>query len=353
MTKVRVNASRSYDVRIAPGILCLIGEYVRRLFPAAQKAAIVTDQTVGALYAQKVSESLAVANLLPICYSMPPGEASKNGAQYLSLLALFAQDHLTRSDVVIALGGGVVGDLAGFAAATYLRGVPVVQIPTSLLAMVDSSVGGKTGVDMPSGKNLVGAFHQPSLVLCDTNTIRSLPEAVFRDGLAEVVKYGMLGRPTLLNRLTVDFSHAELEPIIAECVTMKRDIVQTDEFDTGERMLLNFGHTIAHAIEQLSNYQISHGFAVAVGMAIDTRAAVKQGLCPPECLQVLTRLLKRFALPLETAFDAKSLYDAALADKKRAGDEIAIVVPTALGKCELKQMPVNDLLGWIEMGLNP
>ena len=190
---VTVSASRNYHIHIAPGLLSLIGEQTRALFPKAKTAAIITDSNVRKLYLEPVMQSLSEAGLAPISYAIPPGEASKNAEQYLALLDWLCQNCMTRSGLIIALGGGVVGDLAGFTAATYLRGIPLVHVPTTLLAMVDSSVGGKTGIDLRAGKNLAGAFYQPSLVLCDTSTLDTLPDHVFKDGLAEVVKYGMIG----------------------------------------------------------------------------------------------------------------------------------------------------------------
>ena len=353
MTKVEVKASRHYDVYIGAGLLGEIGARTRALFPNAEIAVIVTDETVNRLYMQQVGNALAAAGFRVASYAAPPGEASKNGAQYFGLLNILARDQLTRSDCIIALGGGVVGDMAGFTAATYQRGVPYIQVPTTLLAMVDSSVGGKTGIDLDAGKNLVGAFYQPSLVLCDTETLRSLPQQVFRDGLAEVVKYGMIGSHALLERLLADLQYEDLEPLIAQCVTMKRDLVQADEFDTGARMLLNFGHTVGHAIEQLSNYRLSHGSAVSIGMAIETRSAVKGGLCSPECLILLERLLAWLGLPDKTSYSAQELYTAARGDKKRSGKEITLAVPRAPGRCELMKYQVEALRAWIEMGLNP
>jgi 3-dehydroquinate synthase len=355
---VKVNVGNGYDVVIG-GFRVLhpqsVGERVRVIFPKAKIAAIITDDNVKEFYLEPVSKSLSEAGFATVCFSIPPGENSKNSEQYLSLLNWLCENKVTRSDVIIALGGGVVGDLAGFAAATYLRGIPYVQIPTTLLAMVDSSVGGKTGIDLPAGKNLIGAFYQPSLVLCDISTLATLPENVFKDGCAEVIKYGMIASAAILELLKGfsydDKSNALVQELVEKCVSIKRYIVQRDEFDTGERMLLNFGHTIAHAIEKLSSYTIPHGFAVAAGMAIDTRAAFKKGLCPKDCLDTLEDLLNRFALPSNTDYSARQLYEAALSDKKRAGDEITIIIPIALGKCELKKIPAVDLLDWIETGL--
>ena len=351
MRIVKVSASKNYDILIASGILEAVGEKTKSVFPKAKTVAIITDDNVKEFYLERVEKKLSQAGFSTVCFSIPPGEASKNAEQYFSLLNWLCKNKLTRSDIIIALGGGVVGDLAGFTAATYLRGIPFVQIPTTLLAMVDSSVGGKTGIDLPAGKNLAGTFYQPSLVLCDTETLNTLPEHVFKDGCAEVIKYGMLGSTKILEALK-EYSHGDnLDDLIEQCISIKRGIVQRDEFDTGDRMLLNFGHTIAHAIEKLSGYKISHGFAVAAGMAVDTRAAFLKGLCPKECLDVLNELLKNFALLDNTEYSAQELFEAALHDKKRDGEYITNVVPCALGKCELQKIPAAFLLDWIETGL--
>lgn len=353
MTELLVNTATPYAVQIARGCLSEVGARVRALLPKARCAAILSDSNVAPLYLDGVAASLSQAGLETISFCIPAGEASKTGEQYLALLSCLAEQPLTRSDVLVALGGGVVGDLGGFAAATYLRGLPFVQLPTTLLAAVDSSVGGKTAIDLPAGKNLAGAFYQPRLVLCDPETFATLPDVVFSDGCAEVVKYGMLGSAPLLTQLKEGAMASDLEGVIAACVGMKRDIVERDEFDLGERQLLNLGHTLGHAIEGLSHYAVSHGSAVAMGMACITRAAVRRGLCPPDCLDVLLDLLARFSLPHGTDYSAAALYQAALGDKKRTGDTLALIVPTALGRSERMEIPVQDLLSWIEAGVNP
>jgi len=246
----------------------------------------------------------------------------------------------------------VVGDLAGFVAATYLRGVPFVQIPTTLLAMVDSSVGGKTAVDIPAGKNLVGAFHQPAMVICDPAVLATLPAENFADGMAEIIKHGMIRSKKLLQMINCD--SYQMPEIIAANVEIKRDIVQRDEFDTGERQLLNFGHAIGHALEKLSRFEISHGKAVAIGMEIITRAAVKKGECPTECLEILQKLLQKYNLPTRASadlnFTPQEIFDATLTDKKRMGDVITEIIPHALGVCELREMPIDELFDWIHIG---
>ena len=316
-----------------------------------RSAAVVSDSTVAPLYLNRVKDSLERAGFQVHSFVFPAGEDQKNGGTYLKLLEFLAARRLTRADGLIALGGGVVGDLAGFAAATFLRGIGFLQLPTTLLAAVDSSVGGKTAIDLTNGKNLAGAFYQPQAVLCDLDTLDTLPAEVFADGCAEVIKYGMIGDPALLARLeTVDF-RADPEELVARCVAQKRDLVEQDEFDTGARQLLNLGHTLGHGVEACSGYTVSHGRAVAIGMTLVTRAAVAFGRCPAEVLPRLRRLLERYGLPDATAYSAQALYEKTLSDKKRSGDTISLVVPIAWGASQLVRIPVSELPAWIERGL--
>ena len=350
MTVIDVPASRRYPVLIGSGLLEQAGGRIAERFPGAS-AVVVTDTHVAPLYLDTVLSSLSAAGLDPLSFVFPAGESAKCAATYLELLEFLAEHHLTRADVLIALGGGVAGDLTGFAAATYLRGVGLVQIPTTLLAAVDSSVGGKTAIDLAAGKNLAGAFYQPHLVLCDPDTLSTLPPEIFCDGCAEVITYGMLGSLPLLDMLRQAPVEQQLEAVIALCVGLKRDVVQSDEFDTGRRQLLNLGHTIGHAIESCSGYAVSHGRAVAAGMAIITRAAVRKDVCPPVCLEILQELLERYRLPEATEYSAQELFSKCLSDKKRAGDTLTLVVPTRPGLSELLPIPVPNLLNWIETGL--
>jgi len=357
MTSITVNlplqAAASYDILIENGIMSRIGGVLRQresLFSNVKTFAVIADDRVAEIYQPRVTASLVAAGFETIVVTVPPGEKSKSIDNYFALQNWLAENKITRSDAIIALGGGVVGDLAGFTAATYLRGVPFIQIPTTLLAMVDSSIGGKTGIDIPAGKNLVGAFHQPAMVLCDPMAISSLLPEYFSDGSAEAVKHGMIRSADLLKLLQDTPIRESLHEIIEANIQIKCDIVQKDPFDTGERQLLNFGHTISHAIEKLSRFEIPHGNAVAVGMSIITRAAVRKNFCPPECQSILESLLKKFVLPIQTGFSPKDLYEAALTDKKRMGDTLTEVIPRAIGHCELHKMPVTDLLDWIQTG---
>lgn len=355
MTTIPVSASRRYDVKIGRGLLSSLGAETRTRV-SGPTAALVTDSNVAPLYLAQAERSLQDAGFRTVSTVIPAGEAHKNGQTYLALLEFLAQEQLTRADVLVALGGGVIGDLTGFAAATYLRGVAFVQVPTTLLAAVDASVGGKTAIDLQHGKNLAGAFYQPSLVLCDLDAFDTLPADVLSDGCAEVIKYGMLGNAALLSLLeTTDFRTApeQTEAIVAQCVAQKRDLVEQDERDTGQRQLLNLGHTLGHGIEKHSDYTISHGKAVAIGLTLITRAAIAFDCCPPTVLPRLTALLHRYDLPTEAPCGASDLYGAVLSDKKRSGTTLTLVVPTDWGTSQLHPVEVEAVREWIERSLQP
>lgn len=347
MQTIRVKASQSYDVIIGHELLDSCGERIRQVTKAA-KAAIVSDDTVYGLYGERVEKSLKAAGFEVVSFTFPHGEASKSIAVLSEIFDFLAENHITRSDVLVALGGGVTGDMAGFASAAYLRGIDFVQIPTTLLAQVDSSVGGKTAVDIKAGKNLVGAFKQPKLVICDIDALSTLPEEFFIDGMGEVVKYGMIKSAGLFDKLSChDLGNIGeiLEDVIAECVSIKRDVVENDEFDTGERMLLNFGHTLAHSIEQYYNYTgISHGKAVSVGMMMITRLAEDNGLCRKGLTEELTACLDRYKLNISVEPKPYELGEAALNDKKRMGGYINIIICEDSGKSFIRKMPVPEFL---------
>lgn len=350
MRTVHVNASKEYNVLIGQNLLAALGTEVAKVAKPG-KAAIISDSNVWPLYGSVDSDSLSAAGFQVIPYVIPAGEESKCGAVYLELLNFLAENHITRSDCLIALGGGVVGDLTGFAAATYLRGIPYIQIPTTLLSAVDSSVGGKTAIDLPAGKNLAGAFYQPSLVLCDTNTLNTLPENIFRDGCAEVIKYGILYDPELFDRLTREGLAFHRESVIARCVELKRDVVADDEFDTGARQKLNLGHTIGHGIEAHSHFTVSHGSAVAAGMAIVARASAARGICDAETADKIISTLIKFHLPTGTSLSSAELYSSALSDKKRSGGTVNLIVPNSIGSCSIFPVAVDELKSFIEAGL--
>ncbi len=350
MKTIDVTASRNYQVLIGSGLLPTLGENVKSVCKAG-KAAVVSDTNVFPLHGAAAVRSLKNAGLEVVTFVIPAGEESKCGSVYLELLNFLAENQLTRSDCLVALGGGVVGDLTGFAAATYLRGVAYIQVPTTLLAAVDSSVGGKTAIDLPAGKNLCGAFCQPRLVLCDLNTLNTLPEEIFRDGCAEVIKYGILYDPTLFTHLTAHGLNFHREEVIARCVELKRDVVKEDEFDTGARMKLNLGHTIGHGVEANSHFTLSHGKSVAIGMAIVARAAAKTGLCPPETRDQIIAAIELFGLPTTTDYSAEALFTSALSDKKRSGGTVNLIIPAAIGDCPIVPTDVTNLKSFIEAGL--
>ena len=348
MKTVHVKASREYDVRIGGGLLATLGENIPK---KAKTVCIVSETNVWPLHGDAASKSITDAGYEVISFVFPAGEASKCGTTYLELVNFLAENRMTRTDCLVALGGGVVGDLTGFAAATFLRGIPFIQIPTTLLAAVDSSVGGKTAIDLPAGKNLAGAFCQPSLVLCDVDCLRTLPEDIFRDGCAEIIKTAILFDEPLFMELVRDRLNFDREAVIAACVRHKRDIVVADEFDRGQRNLLNLGHTFGHAVEKLSDFSLSHGRAVAIGTAMAARAAVSLGLADQGTATRIMWLLERFGLPIFTHHSAETLANAALSDKKRAGSTVNLILPEAIGRCTISPTPIRELESIIQAGL--
>lgn len=343
MKTVKVEASTSYEILIENGIIADCGEYISTIRKNC-KIMIISDSTVFSLYGETVKNSLTNNGFEVNKFIITPSEASKCADNLIKIWNALANAHFTRSDMIVALGGGVVGDLSGFAASTYLRSIKYVQIPTTLLAMVDSSVGGKTAIDLEAGKNLAGTFYQPSMVLCDPETLKTLPDEIYSDGMAEVIKYGMINQPQLLDILEEDY---DISDVIEICVKAKRDIVNEDERDTGVRQLLNFGHTLAHGIELDSDYTIPHGRAVAVGMVLITKAAIKAGKCDKNALDILTRLIIKNVLPLSTNITPEALCKAALHDKKRAGGTITLVIPTKAGECILEKTPIENLYDFV------
>ncbi len=350
MITVKVSVSKEYDVLIGSGLLSDLGTRASKVVKPG-KTVIFSDSNVWPLYGKTASDSLERAGFHVVRYVFPAGEESKCGAVYLELLNFLAENRITRSDCLIALGGGVVGDLTGFTAATYLRGIRYIQVPTTLLAAVDSSVGGKTAIDLPAGKNLAGAFCQPSLVLCDTDTLSTLPEEIFRDGCAEVIKYGVLYDEALFDSLTQAGLNFDRERVIARCVELKRDVVMEDEFDTGARQKLNLGHTVGHGIEAHSHFTISHGKAVAAGMAIIARAGVAFQICDSLSVERIIRTLHIFGLPTGTSLSSDELYASALSDKKRSGGSVNLIVPKSIGNCIIRSTPVEEMRSFIEAGL--
>ena len=340
---------RSYDILIERGLLDRAGEHCRAVLPRASRLFVVTDSTVGPLYLKRTIPSLEAAGFETAICEIPAGEASKCAGELSRLWECMMDFGLTRTDAVIALGGGVVGDLAGFAAATILRGVDFVQIPTTLLAQVDSSVGGKVAIDLKAGKNLAGAFWQPKLVLMDPDTLDTLPDATFADGMAEVIKYGCIFDRTFFDFLAQRPSRAqlmeEIEHILYKCCDLKRNVVEEDERDTGKRMLLNFGHTLGHAYELAGHYETwTHGQAVAAGMVRAAGLGEKLGVTPAGTGAAIAKVLAPLGLPTEIPCTMEEYAAAVGLDKKGAGADISLILLEEMGRAVPHKMPKQALL---------
>lgn len=349
MRKITVNASKTYDVIIHSGAIDLIGEYAKNV-GISGKVCIISDSNVAPIYMGRVRASLEKNGLEVAEYIFPAGEESKNARTYIDILNFLAENRLSRNDTLFALGGGVTGDLTGFCAATYMRGIKFVQIPTSLLAAVDSSVGGKTGIDLQSGKNLAGAFYQPEIVVFDPDVLKTLPEEYFSDGMAEVIKYAMI-RNSGIDELILEDAAKNLEEIIARCVAIKRDVVNEDEFEGGIRRILNFGHTAGHAIEAQSSYTLSHGRCVAIGMYIVTNAWEKRGLCKKGTCDILINMLDKFGLQTNCNYSPETLLEKAKSDKKADSNGVNLVVPKSLGECECVKISMDEFLSVLKEGM--
>ena len=340
---------REYDILIERGLLAQAGERARAVLPRARKLAVVTDRNVEPLYSGPVLDSFRAAGFEVRLFPVPAGEESKNPSQLAALWEGFMDFGLTRADAVAALGGGVVGDLAGFAAATILRGVALVQIPTTLLSQVDSSVGGKVAVDLDAGKNLAGAFHQPKLVLMDPDALDTLPLPVFMDGMAEVVKYGCIWDGDFFDFLAARPSRGELmadiEHILYTCCDIKRHVVMEDELDTGLRMILNFGHTLGHAYELAGHYtRWSHGQAVAAGMCAAARLGVGLGVTPRSIPAQIETALSALDLPTVIPCSPEDYAAAIGLDKKGAGADITLILLDQIGHAVPRRLPKEELL---------
>lgn len=341
MKTINVKVENPYKVLVGPDLLGEAGRLIAESDNRIQKLMIVSDSNVAPLYMSKLRGSLEAAGFEVFEYVFEAGEQSKTLNTIGEILGALAEAAFTRTDAVVALGGGVATDMAGFAASIFLRGIKVFQIPTSLLAQVDASVGGKTGVDLPQGKNLVGAFWQPALVLADTALLSSLSDQVFTEGMAEVIKYAFILDKALYEKLMtrVTKDSPELENVVARCIELKADVVSQDEHDNGLRQLLNFGHTIGHVIEAHSNFTVSHGFAVAKGMErISRRSPVHDAL---------VQILKLYELPYDDPISPDQIMAGIMNDKKKRGSNITAVVVNEIGKGELKPMPVEDFRNYL------
>ncbi len=341
MTKIQIDASRKYDV-VFDSLLSL-PTHLEGVLAAKRKTMIVTDDVVGGLYLDKVKSSLKGAGYEVFEFIIKNGEKSKNLAEYKRALEYAIECKLSRRDFFVALGGGVVGDLTGFVAASYMRGVEFVQIPTTLLAAVDSSVGGKTGVNLDGGKNLVGAFWQPSLVLFDKDVLCTLPSEQVQNGLGEIVKYALIEGGEIQSILQQGVSEDSIERLVALCVKSKARVVEQDEKESGLRKILNLGHTFAHAIEKLSNYTIQHGVAVAKGIAMVARICQKQGFISKECCDKVLVLLDKYNFDTDVSYDVKDMIDVIKVDKKASSSCVDLVCFRAFGDVFIVPMSFEKL----------
>jgi 3-dehydroquinate synthase len=344
-------AENSYDILIGSGLLATLGQQCSSA-GLGTRAAVITNPTVNAIYGDAACRSLTAAGTAPTVFEIPDGEEYKNAATLSGVYDALIEGGFDRKSFVVALGGGVVGDLAGYAAATYLRGIPFVQVPTTLLAQVDSSVGGKTAIDHPRGKNLIGAFYQPRLVLVDVGTLATLPEREYRAGLAEVIKYGVaLDRPLFeyLEDHAGDIGNREsgcLEVLIRRCCEIKARIVEKDEKESGLRAVLNFGHTLGHAFETLAGYrELVHGEAVALGMVLAARISTRLGHCSEADAARVAALISRFGLPtVSPPVGRTDLLTAIAADKKSRDGAISFICNQGIGHHAVERLLPEELL---------
>jgi len=332
------------EIFIGAGILASQLVPLCKQLTSHKKIAVVTDSTVYSLYGETLMQILRDGGFSPVIMSFSAGEASKHLGTVSEIYTFLSEHNFSRTDPIIALGGGVVGDIVGFAAATYLRGIHSIQIPTTLLAQVDSSVGGKCGVDLPCGKNLVGAFNQPDFVLIDTDLLSTLPEDIFADGMAEVIKYGCLFDHDLFSLLESSSAHEHITEIVARCVAHKRDIVVQDEHDLGARMLLNFGHTIGHAIEVCGNFTLhTHGQSVARGMIAACKIGEKLGITNETCLPRLLRLLNQYQLGFDLPYSQDEIATVLFKDKKFLSGELNFIIIEEIGKGTLHPLTKEEV----------
>ena len=353
MEKIHVDLGKhAYDIEIGAGLLPTIGAKVAALVPKASKAVIVSDTNVDPLYGEALQKSLTEAGLPATIVTIEAGEQSKNMQVLSNVLEQIAESGLTRSDVLVTLGGGVVGDLGGFAAASFMRGIAFVQVPTSLLAQIDSSVGGKVAVDLKAGKNLAGAFYQPKGVFIDTDLLATLPTRFLHDGLAEAIKYGCIQDEALFDKIANYENDAELladiGSVVATCCAIKARIVEQDEFDTGLRGILNFGHTLGHAVEQHYSYgEYTHGEGVAIGMYQITKRTEELGMTPVGTAEKIANVLKKYNLPIEAGVEKALLLDTMAKDKKKSGNSITLIVLDKMGDGRLHKINWQEVPNYL------
>jgi len=355
MRTVHVSAaSKEYDVLIGIDAVRSLGAEAKKLCPKALKALVVSETNVAPLYLDTVNDQLEGAGFEVTDYVFGAGEQNKNITEIAEMWNKMAEAGFTRTDIVIGLGGGVTTDMAGFAASTFLRGISVIQIPTSLLAMVDASVGGKTGIDIPMGKNQVGAFWQPTLVLEDISFLRTLPDDVFTEGMGEVTKHAFIMDLDLFDKLekangSIRDDEELLEEIVYMNVSDKASVVGEDENDNGRRQTLNFGHTVGHVIERDSGFTKPHGICVAKGMGIIMDACVRAGTLSAEDAEKMKDLLRLYKLPVSDEITPEAIVEGAMNDKKKRGDTLSVILVNKIGSAEIKKMTKEEFLEFLSV----
>jgi len=353
MKTIQVNLKdNSYTIHIQRDILNIIGEYLKENYKN-KKIAIITDSNLEKLYGDKFNKTLHDKGFITKTIVVKPGEESKSIDTLKEVYSELVEFKLGRADLIITFGGGVVGDLGGFAASTYLRGVPYIQVPTSLLAQVDSSVGGKVAVDLPHGKNLVGSFYHPKAVFIDPEFLKTLSKRFLHDGIAEVIKYGCIKDKSIINELMNYINEEELldniDSLIFKCCSIKKTVVELDEKDFGERMLLNFGHTLGHVIEKYFNYtEYTHGEGVAIGMAEITRKSEKLNITEEGSSKCIEEVLKKYELPYKVpSMDREESFNTILLDKKSSGENINLIILKKIGEGVIKKVRFNEVGDYI------
>lgn len=346
MSVIKVKKPGKYEITVEKGAVSRCGGIIRKAVRGT-KCLIVTDTNVEPLYMAEVTDSLKKEGFCVYSYVFEAGGENKNIRTVEDILAAMCGAELSRNDFAVALGGGVCSDLTGFASAIYKRGIDYVTVPTTLLAQIDASVGGKTGCDTVYGKNLIGAFHAPVAVVTDPDCLKTLPHRYFCDGLAEALKYGVIASESLFERLSTENASDFTEELITECITIKRDITERDFYEKGDRILLNLGHTLGHAIEKYYNYKdVTHGEAIGIGMVAVALAAERHGECEKGTAAKITECLHNCELPATTGISLEKLCENVTHDKKRYGDGIKLVIPQKIGGCTVKLIPINKLYGY-------
>lgn len=330
-----INSKKINEIIIGQGAIERLSEKCREYFPAG-RAFILTDSNIAPLWLEKTINRLKKDGISVFSYIFKAGENSKNKTTLFEILDEMQRLGLTRSDFLIALGGGVTGDMGALAAALYNRGIPVIQLPTTLLAMVDSSIGGKTGINTQYGKNLIGVFHQPAFVICDTDFLSTLPQTEITNGVAEIIKYGAVCDKEIFEALETGFEKCNAEEIIEKCVKIKTDIADKDETDKAIRFILNFGHTFGHAVEKLSGYTVPHGVAVAKGMVLAAEKSEKEGICPVGTAERIKNCCKVNLLDTACEYSMSELLSAAENDKKKTNEGLRFILLEEIGKAVIR-----------------